>query len=304
MKIIIRLSIALFLCLCLFTASALAEVQYIFPQSNTKELKWEEVEAWDNEALHIAFNEIWARHGYTFNPGGACDRWFSNQPWYTPDYSVSNEKVLTRASKLEWKNYHLIKDVMAYKRAYGLENKGKSLPVPPQDFDLLSGFQYVNLKTGQKLDVYSAPSANSWRGANGRASMSTNGRVYAYAKENNWLMVMYETDSSSNAVRVGWINLSKVSGSVPVYTQANFSRTPLTLDYSVQVTDDPVGMQPITTLSAGTTVTWLASFYSSAHLWDYVEFSLNGQTARGFMLSGALQVEQTDTDTWKEGAEG
>ena len=53
--------------LCTLTVlSAAADVQYIFPDSNTRKLTWEEVEAWNNEALNIGFNEIWARHGYVF----------------------------------------------------------------------------------------------------------------------------------------------------------------------------------------------------------------------------------------------
>ena len=295
------LSALMALALLLAALPALGETQYIFPQSNTRALTWEEVEAWSNEALLIGFNEIWARYGYVFRAGGACDRWFSQQDWYHPITSGTNEKnVLPKASKLEWDNYHLIKDVMAYKRAYGLERQGKSLPMPPQSFDLLSGFQYISLKTGQSLAVYSAPSASSWRGANGRASISTNGRVYAYAKENNWLMVMYETNASVNAVRVGWVDLGKVQGSVPALDYVSFDRVPVRLDQAAQVTDDPVGLTPMTTLNAGTQVTWLGSFYSRSHLWDYIEFSLNGQQARGFVLSGLLHVEDTALDSWSE----
>ena len=281
--------------------AAYAETQYIFPDSNRRQLTWEEVEAWNVEALNIGFNEIWARHGYVFRAGGACYRWFSRQDWYHPITSGDNEHdVLPKASKLEWENYRLIRNVMNYKRAYGLENDGKKLPALPKDIDLLSGFEYVSLKTGQTLPVYSAPTASSWRGANGRAAISTTGRVYAYGTENNWLMVMYETNASRNAVRVGWIDLSQVSGSIPALPQASFVGTPVTLGQTAQVTDDPVGMTAMATLTTGTQVTWLGSFYSSEHLWDYIEFNLNGQRARGFVLSGAMAVEDTGLDSWDE----
>ena len=298
-----RFTLILVALLCTLTVlSATAEVQYIFPESNTRALTWDEVEAWNNEALNIGFNEIWARHGYVFRPGGACDRWFSQQEWYHPITSGTNEKnVLPKASKLEWQNYHLIKDVMAYKRSYDLQNKGKSLPMPPQHFDLLSGFQYVELKTGQKFPVYSAPSANSWRGANGKASVSTNGRVYAYGQENNWLMIMYETDSSANAVRVGWINLTQLKGKASLPSTVQFSNNRMTLEQNVFVTDDPVGQTPMTTLIAGTQVTWLSTFYSNYHIWDYIEFNLNGQRARGFVMSGILQTEDLINDEQENG---
>ena len=298
-KTILALALVL-LCTIAVISVASADVQYIFPNSNTKALTWDEVEAWNNEALHIGFNEIWARHGYVFQPGGACDRWFSQQEWYHPITSGTNEKnVLPKASQLEWDNYHLIKDVMAYKRAYGTENEGKSLPMPPKAFDLLSGFTYVELKAGQSLPVYSAPAANSWRGANGKASVSTSGRVYAYGQENNWLMVMYETNASSNAVRVGWVDLSKVNKSKATLPgTVTFANIKMSLNAAVSVTDDPVGLTSMTVLSPGTKVTWLSTFYSGSHIWDYIEFSLNGQRARGFVISGSLQTETTDTDSW------
>ena len=296
---------ALLLCLALLATAcvipASAETRYIFPDSNKRLLTWEEVEAWNNEALNIGFNEIWARHGYKFNPGGACERWFSRQDWYKPITSGDNQhNVLPKASKLEWDNYHLIKDVMAYKRAYNKENEGKRLPTPPAAIELLSGFERVNLRTGQTLPVYSAPSASSWRGANGRASVSTGGSVYAYGTENGWMMGMYKVTSSisANAVRVGWIDLSKVAGSVDLPAPIVFNSTTMTIQYPINVTDDPMAMPSITTLSEGTQVTWLGTFYSASHMWDYIEFNLRGQRARGFVLSGVLQTEVTATDDW------
>ena len=65
-----------------------------------------------------------------------------------------------------------------------------------------------------------------------------------------------------------------------------------------RVTDDPVGLTPMTTLSASTKVTWLTSFYSNSHMWDYIEFTLNGKQARGFVMSGVLETEATSTDAW------
>ena len=299
-KTIRLIAIAMLICMAAATA-AQADTQYIFPNSNKKHLTWEEVEAWDNEALHIGFNEIWARHGYVFNPGGACDRWFSAQEWYQPITHGDNQhNVLPKASQLERDNYHLIKDVMEYKRQTNQQNRGRHLPPLPLNFDLLSGFQYVQLKTGQNLPVYSAPSTSSWRGANGRAAVSTSGRVYAYGQENGWLMVMYETNASSNAVRVGWVDASRISGKASLPGYVSFSNIPMTLEYTVNVTDDPVGMTSMTALPAGAQVTWLSGFYSGSHMWDYIEFSLNGQRARGFVLSGALQTENTDTSGWQD----
>lgn len=52
---------------------ASAELNYILPDSNSRELTWDEVARWDYETLGYAFNEIFARHGYVFHPGEKYD---------------------------------------------------------------------------------------------------------------------------------------------------------------------------------------------------------------------------------------
>ena len=96
------------------------------------------------------------------------------------------------------------------------------------------------------------------------------------------------------------VDTSRISGKASLPGYVSFSNIPMTLEYTVNVTDDPVGMTSMTALPAGTQVTWLSGFYSGSHMWDYIEFSLNGQRARGFVLSGALQTENTDTSDWQD----
>lgn len=55
--------------LLLSISIASAELNYILPDSNSRELTWDEVARWDYETLGYAFNEIFARHGYVFHPG-------------------------------------------------------------------------------------------------------------------------------------------------------------------------------------------------------------------------------------------
>lgn len=69
---------------------ASAELNYILPDSNSRELTWDEVARWDYETLGYAFNEIFARHGYVFHPGEKYDNYFSCQPWYTPNRDTNN----------------------------------------------------------------------------------------------------------------------------------------------------------------------------------------------------------------------
>lgn len=54
---------------------ASAELNYILPDSNSRELTWDEVARWDYETLGYAFNEIFARHGYVFHPGEKYDNY-------------------------------------------------------------------------------------------------------------------------------------------------------------------------------------------------------------------------------------
>ena len=146
---------------------ASAELNYILPDSNSRELTWDEVARWDYETLGYAFNEIFARHGYVFHPGEKYDNYFSCQPWYTPNRDTNNQRaVYPYLNATEWANYELIKEVRSYKAENG--DSGESMwTYFSGGFDTLGGFDYVQLRTGQNLPVYSAPSRNSWRGANG-----------------------------------------------------------------------------------------------------------------------------------------
>lgn len=154
--------------------------------------------------------------------------------------------------------------------------------VPPMSF------QKVKMTSGKSYSVYSSSSANSWRGANGKASVSTNGDVWAVGWDNGWLLICYET--SNGSVRVGYIDGSKISGSVSVQNQLNFARTPATITRDTTLTDDIIrGATAITTLKAGTEVLYLATWTDDAS-WAYIETTLQGQTVRAFVPLSAVDV--------------
>lgn len=155
-------------------------------------------------------------------------------------------------------------------------------------FDTLGGFDYVQLRTGQNFPVYSAPSRNSWRGANGKASVGTNGAIYSAGWENGWLLVMYETNSGS--VRVGYVSGDDIRGGVPMDTSLTFSYATATLNAGTALTDDPAMRKTtIAQLRAGTQVTYLTSFFNKS-AWDYIETTVDGQTTRGFVPAGCLTI--------------
>ena len=281
--------LALILVLMLPVVS-LAEIMYIFPDSDHRLLTWDEVAEWDYESLGYGFNEIFARHGYDFEPGGEYEYYFKTRPWYTPNGTWNNRRdCYTQLNSVEWQNENLIKEVRSYKKQYG--DWGKSIwDSFSTGFDTLQGFDYIELRSGQKLAVYSAPSTSAWRGANSKASVSTNGAIYAAGWESGWLLLMYETNNGS--VRVGYVRSGDIRGGVPMDRSLTFAYDVAIVTERCTLTDDPARTgTAMATLQPGAQVTWLTRFYNNS-AWDYVETTVNGKTARGFIRVGSLNIQK------------
>ena len=281
--------LALLLLVLMLPAAVLAERMYVLPESNERHLTWDEVAEWDYESLGYAFNEIFARHGYDFEPGGEYEYYFQTKPWYKANGTYNNQRdCYSKLTRVEWDNYELIKEVRAYKR-----NNDWGLSIWDNfstGFDTLQGFEYIELRSGQSLPVYSAPSTSSWRGGNGKASVSTNGAIYAAGWESGWLLLMYETNNGS--VRVGYVNAKSIRGGVPMDDYLTFAYASATVTERCTVTDDPARTgSAITTLQAGARVTWLTRFYNNS-AWDYVEVNVSGKVARGFIRAGSLDINR------------
>lgn len=272
------------------TPTALADRMYVLPDSDKRLLTWDEVAEWDYESLGYAFNEIFARYGYDFEPGKDYDYYFRTQPWYRPNGTGNNQRdCYPHVSNIEWNNYELIKEVRAYKKQYG--DWGRSIWENfSTGFDTLQGFEYVELRANQSLAVYSAPSSSAWRGANGKAKVGTNGAIYAAGWESGWLLLMYETNNGS--VRVGYVDGSKIRGGVPVDTNLKFDYATAYTTGCCSVTDDPARTgSTIAVFNAGQEVTWLTRFYNNS-AWDYVEFYMGDKVTRGFIKAGSLEIER------------
>ncbi len=284
--------LAVLLVLLLLPASVLAERMYVLPESGQRLLTWEEVAQWDYESLGYAFNEIFARHGYDFIPGGEYEYYFRTKPWYRPNGTYNNQRdCYPRVTRTEWANYELIKEVRAYKKLHG--DGGLSIwDHFSTGFDTLQGFDYIELRAGQSLPVYSAPSKSAWRGANGKASVSTNGAIYAAGWESGWLLLMYETNNGS--IRVGYVSQSSIRGGVGMDRNLSFSYDTATVTQRCTLTDDPARTgSAIAELNPGTQVTWLTRFYNNS-AWDYVEVTVKGKPARGFIRAGSLDIARSD----------
>lgn len=282
--------LALILVLMLLPAAALAERMYILPDSDKRPLTWDEVAEWDYESLGYAFNEIFARHGYDFIPGGEYEYYFETRPWYRANGSYNNRRdCYSRLTRVEWDNYELIKEVRAAKKN---NDWGRSIWDDfSTGFETLQGFEYIELRANQSLPVYSAPDTSSWRGANGKASVSTNGAIYAAGWESGWLLLMYETNNGS--VRVGYVKAGSIRGGVPMDDYLTFSYANASVTSACTLTDDPARTgTAIATLQPGARVTWLTRFYNNA-AWDYVETTVGGKTVRGFIRTGSLDIART-----------
>lgn len=301
---LLALAVALPCMAALAPAPAKADSLYVIPDSNTRKLTWDELMEYKYDTLLYAFNEIYARHGYKFEYGSRCYNWFIQMPWYKPNESESSSnhhETYSQCSKIENENVDLIKSVRAYMRENGITNpNGIGMPTPPSQVNKPRGFEFVELKTGQKLEVYTAPSTYAYRANNGKAMVNTNGAVYALGWDQGWMLMLYEANAAGQ-YRVGYIDGANIKGKLPALNTLSWSRTTVEVVETTALTDDPaLTGKALATLPAGTRVTYLTTMYNSGS-WDYVETTIDGKTARGFVKSGSLsmavdELEKDDAD--------
>ena len=301
MKRLVSLFLVIALAGSLAVSAALGDSMYIIPDSDTRKLTEEELWEWDYESLGYILNEIYARHGYDFGAGEKYENYFSTLPWYTPNESDDNNQACYgQLNSTEWYNEALIKRVREEMRNSSNDNrKGKSIwDHYSSGFDVIQGFEYVQLSVNQTFAVYSAPDDHSWRGANGKACVSTNGAIYSDGAERGWLLVMYETNNGG--VRVGYINKSSVKGKAngKVYNEElAFGFLPARVTSTCPMTDDPAKKtSKIMTLPAGMQVTYLTSYFNR-NAWAYIEtHTPDGLRCRGFIPLDCLEQGMGDPD--------
>ncbi len=140
---------------------------------------------------------------------------------------------------------------------------------------------------GEKFAVYSAPSTRSWRGAKGKAAITSGSEIFTAGMTDGWILIRYELESGLN--RVGYINADKIRGDYSDVGALTLARTERTLAAAAEITDDPVhGATVIGKLKKGTKVICLAEYEG----WIYAEAKVSGKTARGFIPPSCLAPEQ------------
>lgn len=267
---------------------AAEEGSWLIKDSGTRLLTEKELLKWDYESLGYILNEIYARHGYHFDEGSDYANYFAQQGWYVPHPQGNFDGCFMELTDLEWQNVDLIEQVrMAFFLQGSMNPEGHSLwSDEPSETPI--DFQRYELARGKSYNVYSAPSSKSWRGAKGKASVSTNGPVWIAGWVDNWLLIYYET--SKGSVRAGYINGDKISGSVPVDTRLEFTSIPAKITQKCTLTDDVVlGKTAITTLKAGKEVTYLAPYYADQD-WAYIETKYDSKVIRAFVPLDCIEV--------------
>ena len=143
--------------------------------------------------------------------------------------------------------------------------------------------------------VYTAPSTDSLRLADGKATCSVESEIAVAGHiEGGWLLVRYDIgkkDDKDRKARVGYIRNSKDYESK--VSKITFGSIPAELAEDIEITDNPrANSTPFGTLKAGTGLTILAKYTYTGNWW-YVETELDGKLTRGFIdrSTAAIKVD-------------
>ena len=273
----------------LLPACSLAANYYIIPDSDTRLLSESELWEWDYESLGFILNEIYARHGFNFKEDGKYYDYFMAQDWYHPNADFNNQRACyPQLSAIEWKNEALVKEVRREKAALNAYNFGpRNYRDAMNEIYSLPSFRFACLPGDQSLAVYSAPGYDSFRGANGKAAVSTSsGNIRVSGWEDGWLLICYRINNG--VFRVGYVDAASMRWAVPA-PRLTFQYTERTCAKNASLTDDPeLSFTPLCRLEAGQEITLLAQYHNYDD-WAYVETQISGQTVRGFIPLDALE---------------
>ncbi len=159
----------------------------------------------------------------------------------------------------------------------------------------------VDLGIDKRAPVYSYPSEEGWRAANGKAAVSFKEpfTALAWTENGEWLLIDYEI-GEKNALgnrqhRIGYIRWKDLPPGVkPRVGSETLVRAPMTLARDGSLCDDLNGlMKPIARLSAGETVTVLGYVNNG---WAYVETEIDGKPARAFLPMAVLEAPAETED--------
>ncbi len=150
-------------------------------------------------------------------------------------------------------------------------------------------FKFSDKKEGigkGSAPVYTAPSEDSIRLKEGKASVNVQGKIGFLGRVDGWLMVRYDigTKNEKNPqARVGYIPPEYSRKYQAGTNEIGFSMIPVTLAADIPITDNPRGnSDPYGTLGEGTEITILGKYTYTGNWW-YIETRLDGKLTRGFI---------------------
>ena len=133
--------------------------------------------------------------------------------------------------------------------------------------------------------VYTAPSVDAYRCANGKATCDTNSKMDDAGFVSGWLLVRYETNNGG--VRVGYIPPKYVKD-FKSHMYPHFGYVPACADDTIYVTDNPMMHgTSFAVLNPGEDFHILSKYdyykKTKGLEWWYIECTVDGQLAYGFI---------------------
>lgn len=142
----------------------------------------------------------------------------------------------------------------------------------------------------KRWPVYTAPSEDSLRLADGKAWCNPSGEMSVGGHaENGWLLVRYKTPEEYT--RVGYVPSRYLGGIKTGVGGLDFARIPVKAAEEIFITDDLDEKSPaFGKLEPGESFDILAKYTYYGNWW-YIETTVEGKTARGFINRGTAAIE-------------
>ena len=151
-------------------------------------------------------------------------------------------------------------------------------------------FKFQNHHTGigtGHYAVYTAPSENAFRSGNGKTAINLDAEMGESGVYHGWMLVRYKTDRGQ--VRVGYIRAEGIDGFKSGMHAMDGEPILLTAAADIPVTDGPMDLpEYFGTIRAGETFGVLRK-YTYTGSWWYVECTIEGKPARGFIDRNTAQ---------------
>lgn len=195
--------------------------------------------------------------------------------WYTEKISARNFNIRLLPRSVEEVRH--LTEMKRYLRA-----------LYPLTVNAESGEVFEGVRGGKTLPVYSAPDANSWRAAKGKAAVSLAGDVTRFGRTAGYDLISYEV--SLRTSRIGCI----AAGELAEREESPLLGVKAVTTCETYLTDDPlVSQYPQFSLPAQTAVTILSG---DCGLYAYVDWTRDGQAVRGFVPLRDLSIVYAEPD--------